>query len=204
MFKRRRSVREYSAEEVPEEVLRRVLEAARWAPSAHNAQPWRFVLIKDKEVKLRLARRMAQEWEKDLKADGVPPEVRRKLTEGSIKTFASAPAVLVACLTMEGMDEYPDERRRRLEYLMAVQSVAAAIENVLLAASAEGLGSCWFCAPLFCQPAVQEVLGLPSGVEPQALIALGYAKSPSPPPPRKPLRELVRVDGWEGEGCSPF
>ena len=190
-LKGRRSVRKYLEENVPGTVLRRVLDAARWAPSAHNAQPWRFILICDSKVKRRLAEAMALEWEKDLREDKVPREEREKLVSPSVEAFAGAPALIVACLTMEEMHKYPDKKRREAEHLMGVQSVAAAIQNLLIAAYAEGLGACWFCAPLFCQETVKEILDLPKQFEPQALITIGYPAEKPKAPPRKPLKTVL-------------
>jgi nitroreductase len=75
---------------------------------------------------------------------------------------------------------------------MAVQSVAMALQNLLLAAHAEGLGACWMCAPLFCPDAVQTALDLPDDWEPQALISLGYPAGPGKQRPRKPLADVAR------------
>ncbi len=200
VLRERRSVRALEQRPVPRELLLKVLDAARWAPSAHNAQPWRFVVITDDKVKLALAKAMGEAWERDLLSDGVPGEVARALVEESIRRFRRAPVLVLACLTMEDMHEYPDERRRRAEHAMAVQSVAAAVQNLLLAAHVLGLGACWYCAPLFCQEVVREVLGLPGHVEPQALVALGFPAESPEPPPRKPLEEVVHWERW-GQGA---
>jgi len=196
IIKNRRSVKEYSSREVSKEVLFRILEAGRWAPSAHNAQPWRFIILKDSANKQKLAENMARRWNEDLSKNGVPKEHRESLIRASVELFGNAPVVIVACLTMEGMDEYPDDQRKKTEYVMAVQSVAAAIENILLAAHGEGLGSCWFCAPLFCQDIVRKTLKIPKQVDPQALITLGYPANKPNPPPRKPLEDIVHQDFW--------
>jgi len=200
LIKNRRSVRDYKPREVPNKVLLEILEAARWAPSAHNAQPWRFIVVRDPHVKRKLAEAMATRWDKDLIKNGVPHENRESLLETSIRRFANAPILIIACLTTEDMDKYSDKRRRKIEYIMAVQSVAAAIENMLLAAHAYGLGSCWFCAPLFCQDAVQKVLKLPHHVEPQALVTLGHSDKRLEPPPRKFLQKIVFRDRWREVG----
>jgi nitroreductase len=76
---------------------------------------------------------------------------------------------------MEAMDNYSDEKRSKNEYVMAVQSVAMAGQNLLLAAHAEGLGACWLCAPLFAPEAVHGALEMPQSWEPQGLILIGYA-----------------------------
>jgi F420 biosynthesis protein FbiB-like protein len=75
---------------------------------------------------------------------------------------------------MVDMDRYPDPERSAAERLMAVQSTALAVQNLLLAAHAEGLGACWMCAPLFCPDVVSAQLNLPEDWEPQALITIGY------------------------------
>lgn len=192
----RRSVRRYRFEAVPNDVLTRLFEAFSFAPSAHNAQPWHLILIKDPDIKLRLAEGMGRAWRADLEADGVElSEVDRRVKE-SIRTFFNAPALIVVCLSMEDMHKYPDERRSRAEYVMGVQSVAAAIQNLLLEAYAEGLGACWFCAPLFCQEVVRDVLGIPKQVDPLALITLGYPAEEPKPPPRKSLSQFIHFDRW--------
>ena len=164
LIKGRRSVRKYSSKEVPRDILFNILEAARWAPSAHNAQPWRFIVITERSLKRKLAEQMADEWIKDMTRDGVQRDTREKLAKASVKQFTDAPVLIVACVTMEDMDTYPDGRRMTYEHIMAAQSLAASIQNILLAAHSEGLGACWFCAPLFCQDVVRKVLRIPEGV----------------------------------------
>jgi coenzyme F420-0:L-glutamate ligase/coenzyme F420-1:gamma-L-glutamate ligase len=198
VIKNRRSARRLSSEKVSWDVLRRVLDAGSWAPSAHNAQPWRFIVVMDNGLKKKLAEAMAEDWDKDLKEDRLIFEDRKHLTEASIKQFTSPPVEIVVCLAMEGMDAYPDEKRQKIEHTMAVQSVSASIQNLLLAASAEGLGACWFCAPLFCKETIRKVLGVPKNIEPQALITIGYPAEKPEAPQRKPLSEVVFKNYW---GC---
>lgn len=195
----RRSIRSFLSKEVPGDILREILEAAIWAPSAHNAQPWRFIIIADHGLKRRLAGVMAEEWDKDLRQDGLSREDRESLIKDSIERFTQPPIIILACLTMEDMDTYPDKRRSEAEYLMAVQSVSASVQNLLLAAYVEGLGACWFCAPLFCPAKVRDVLRIPENVDPQALITLGYPAEKPEAPPRKPLATVVYGNYW---GCS--
>jgi len=187
----RRTVRRFLRRPVEKELLERILEAATWAPSAHNAQPWRFYVLTDPDVKKRLAEEMAEAWGRDLERDGVPLEERRSLTSESVERITEAPVAVVACMTMRDMDRYPDERRMMAERTMAVQSVTAAVQNMLLAAHGLGLGACWMCAPLFCPDVVRRVLGMPEDVEPQALILLGYPAEEPEPPKRKPLSEVT-------------
>ncbi len=196
VIKGRRSVRKYLKEDVPEDALGRALEAATWAPSAHNAQPWRFIVIKDESIKHELAKSMAKEWDKDLAADGLPLKERERLTRSSIERLTEAPILILACSTMKAMHAYPDERRMAAERTMAVQSVAAAVQNLLLALHVEGLGACWICAPLFCQDVVREALRIPKDVEPQALITVGRPAESPKPPSRRPLGDIVHLNRW--------
>ena len=139
---------------------------------------------------------MAGRWEIDMSRDGVPPEERESLIEAPIKQFSGAPIVIIACLTMEDMDVYPDERRKQVEHIMAVQSVAATIENLLLAAHSAGLGGCWFCAPLFCPDTVRKTLNIPEHVDPQALITLKYPTTKPDPPLRRALKDTIYENCW--------
>jgi PPOX class probable F420-dependent enzyme len=184
----RRSVRSYLPTEVPEEHVERVLEAARWAPSPHGRQPWRFAVITKKETKERLAETMGEEWRANLEMDGQEPEVVEKRLEGSRRRLLDAPVLLLLCLYLEDLDTYPDADRQANETMMAVQSLGAAAQNALLAAYELGLDTGWMCAPLFCPDKVVKALGLDTDLVPQALITLGYAEAD--PPKRRPRRLL--------------
>jgi F420 biosynthesis protein FbiB-like protein len=170
----RRSIRRYSAEPVPVDVVEQLLNAAIWAPSAHNRQPWRFVIISTYPAKHRLAAAMGEQLQRDLAADGRPPEFITRDAGRSYVRLTQASVLILLSLTMADMDVYSDERRSRNEAMMAVQSTAMAGQNLLLAAHALGLGACWVCAPLFCPEVVREALDLPVDWEPQGLVTLGY------------------------------
>jgi len=190
-FRERRSIRRYTEHAVAPETVERLLEAARWAPSAHNRQPWRFVVIQTSSVKRTLAEVMAARLRADRLADGDPPEAIAQDATRSQSRILNAPVLILLCLTMAEMDTYPDRRRRKAEFVMGVQSVALAGQNLLLAAHAEGLGACWLCAPLFCPDTVRAALDLPPDWEPQALITLGYPAGAGKPAVRRPLAELL-------------
>ncbi|MDX1662895.1 MAG: nitroreductase family protein [Candidatus Promineifilaceae bacterium] len=170
----RRSIRRYEPRPVPDELVEQILTAAMWAPSAHNRQPWRFVVTREMDTKERLARAMGSKLQRDLEADGVPEAVIAKDVNRSYERITKAPVLVLICLSMLDMDRYPDELRQRNEWIMAAQSTAMAGENLLLAAHALGLGACWMCAPLFCPDTVKETLALPDDWEPQGLITLGF------------------------------
>jgi len=177
-------------------MIKCLIEAAIWAPSAHNSQPWRFIIIEDFETKVKLAEAMADRWMIDLERDGISVSERLKLREESIKRFAESPIIIIACVSLEDMDRYPDSRRQKCEWTMATQSLSAAIQNLLLAVSVYGLGACWHCAPLFCKEEVRKVLGIPVDVEPQALVTVGYPAENPPAPKRFPLSKVTFKDHW--------
>jgi PPOX class probable F420-dependent enzyme len=188
----RRSVRRYLPKEVSDETLTRVLEAARWAPSPHGRQPWRFAVLRRGETKERLAGAMGEEWRANLEMDGQGAEVVERRLEGSRRRLLDAPVLVLLCLYLEDLDEYPDAGRQRGETTMAVQSLGAAAQNALLVAYDLGLDAGWMCAPLFCPERVVEALGLDQNLVPHALLTLGYAEGD--PPKRRgrlALDELV-------------
>lgn len=170
----RRSIRRYTDRPVSREVVETLLSLAIWSPSAHNRQPWRFAVTEQGERRERLAQAMGEQLRADLTVDGVSAEAIAADTGRSYARITAAPIVIIAALSLIDMDHYPDPRRSAAEHLMAVQSTAMTVQNILLAAHAEGLGACWMCAPLFCPEVVRDALALPDDWQPQALITLGY------------------------------
>jgi coenzyme F420-0:L-glutamate ligase/coenzyme F420-1:gamma-L-glutamate ligase len=188
----RRSVRRYLQKRVPEDIVERVLEAARWAPSPHGRQPWRFAVLTRDETKERLADAMGEEWRANLEMDGQRAEIVEKRLEGSRRRLLDAPVLVLICLYLEDLDTYPDAERQSGETTMAIQSLGTAAQNALLAAYDLGLDAGWMCAPLFCPEKVVEALGLDARLVPHALLTLGYADGDPPKRrPRMPLHELV-------------
>lgn len=169
----RRSVRRYLPGPIARAVIERLLLAATQAPSAHNRQPWRFAVLADAADKEILAAAMGQRLRQDRTADGDDPQAIEADVGRSYARLTEAPAVIVVCIDTRDMDQYPDERRRNAEHLMAVQSTAMAAQNLLLAAEQEGLGACIMCAPLFCPEVVVDALGLPEAWQAQMLVTLG-------------------------------
>lgn len=150
-----------------------LLQLAVCAPSAHNRQPWRSRVVIQQDEKAALARSMGACLRRDRLSDGEDVQIVENDVGRSYRRITSAPAIIVVCMSLQNMDHYPDLRRSEAETLMAVQSVAMAGQNLLLAIHAAGLGACWLCAPLFCPDAVREVPGLPEDWQPQGLITLG-------------------------------
>lgn len=191
LLKNRRSVRKYQARPVSRELIEQVLEAARWAPSPHGKQPWRFVILTRQEMKLQLADRMGDTWRQNLEMDGQDTETVNIRLEKSRERILNTPVIIIPCLYLEDLDRYPDERRQADETIMAIQSIGAAIQNMLLMAYDVGLDSGWMCAPLFCPEVVCEALDLDKRLIPHALITIGYAAADPKRRERLPLSSLI-------------
>ncbi|MCX7732975.1 MAG: nitroreductase family protein [candidate division WOR-3 bacterium] len=161
VIRRRLSVRAYKPDPVPEEVLNRILEAGRLAPSAKNLQPWKFIIIRDEKIRQALV-----------------PACRNQ------QFIAQAPVIICACALLEqawkGMGGY---------WSAAEIDVTIALEHIILAAASEGLGTCWIGA--FIEDEVRKVLAIPEGVKPVALTPLGWPAQEPRPRPRKELKEIV-------------
>ncbi|MGD8604019.1 MAG: nitroreductase family protein [Anaerolineales bacterium] len=188
----RRSIRWYQARPVDKGLLNAVVEAARWAPSAHNRQPWRIVVLTKPEAKLRLARVMADRLRRERLADGDNADEVADDVQRSVNKLQQAAALIVVFVTMEAMDHYADQRRNRLEHLMAVQSTAMAGQNMLLMAHSLGLGACWVCAPMFADQEAKAALDCPADWEPQGLITIGWPQEIPAARERKTLEEITR------------
>ena len=159
----RRSVRRFLDRGVDDELLMELLDAARWAPSAGNLQPWEFVVVRDPELKKDLARAALSQM-----------------------FIAQAPAVIVVCAdALRSASIYGT----RGSTLYCIQDTAAATQNMLLAAYSRGLGTCWVGA--FREDAVGRLIDAPAGVRPVAIVPVGYPAEKPKPPPRRSLSEIV-------------
>jgi len=187
----RRSLRQLAERPVPRELIDEVLAFACMAPAPHHTRPWRYVIV-SQERREALAEAMGQAWRADLLRDGRPEALIARLLRKSHRQITQAPALILACLTHEGLREWPDDRRTRNEWAMAQQSAGAGMQNLMLGAHALGLASYWISAPLFAPEAAAEVLALPDGYVAQAFIVLGYPAEDAAPKPR-PTADASRL-----------
>ena len=189
----RRSIRAFLPDPVPRDVLDGFVESACAAPAPHHSRPWRWVVVDTDDAKQQLATGMGERWRDDLAGDGVPPARVEDLVAASHAKITGAPAVVLGCLTWEGLDRYPDEARRRAEWGMALLSLGAAVENLMVAAADAGYASCWVAAPIFCPEAARDALDLDPEWLPHAMVVVGvpdpaYVGRPRPPVPLEELR----------------
>ncbi|MGW4112103.1 coenzyme F420-0:L-glutamate ligase [Actinosynnema sp. NPDC004786] len=181
----RRSVRSFAPSPVDVEAVRRAVGAALTAPAPHHTRPVRFVRLTAGRDELLDA--MAERWRADLRGDGLSEErIAARVARGDI--LRDAPEVVVPFLVREGAHAYPDERRAEAERTMFTVAGGAAVQGLLVALAAEGLGSCWVSSTIFCADVVRDVLGLPEGWEPLGAVAIGHPEQELTP------RELSGLD----------
>ncbi len=187
----RQSVRSFRAEPVDPRALRRAVGVALTAPAPPHPRPVRCVWLADRSVRQRLLDAMAQAWRADLRRDGLPDDaIARRVRRGDL--LRNAPEVLVPGAVPDGAHAYPDVRRQVAEETMFTVAGGAAVQGLLVALAAEGLGSCWIGSPLFCPDLVRAELALPPAWRPLGAIAVGYpTHSLQPRPARDPDDGLV-------------
>jgi len=167
-IKSRRSTRAYASDRVSDEEVRALIDAARRAPSAGNIQPWEFVIVRDAKIKERLSAAALDQ-----------------------KFIEEAPVVIVVCA---------DEDRSSWGYgsrgvhLYCLQDTAAATQNMLLAACAMGLGTCWIGA--FHEEMVERILKTPGGVRPVAIVPVGHPAERPRAPPKRSIGEIVHYESF--------
>jgi coenzyme F420-0:L-glutamate ligase/coenzyme F420-1:gamma-L-glutamate ligase len=183
----RRSVRHFATDPVDGALVQDLVALACAAPAPHHSRPWRFAHVTSGDARARLADAMSESWLEDLSADDRSVVEVDRLIKRSRAQVLDAPALLVACLALDETRTWPDERRRAAERDMFVQSLGAALQNILLAAVERGLVGYLKGAPLFCGPAVKQALDLPPDWHPAFLVLLGYPEDGHEQPPRPPV-----------------
>ncbi|RZQ62701.1 coenzyme F420-0:L-glutamate ligase [Amycolatopsis suaedae] len=190
----RRSVRSFTSEPVDPDVLRRAIGAALTAPAPHHTRPVRFVWLRSRPVRDKLLEAMRDRWRADLAGDGFTEEqITKRISRGDI--LFDAPEVVVPFLLPDGMHTYSDERRNACENTMFTVAGGAAVQGLLIALAAEGLGSCWIGSTIFAADTVRQTLDLAAGWRPLGAVAIGHpADGPAGPrPPREPGDWLVEL-----------
>ncbi len=167
----RRSVRDFLDTPVEKEKVGQILEAGKQAPSAGNQQTWKFILVREPGLRVQIANACVQQlW------------------------VGHAPVIIVVCAEVEKMKRFYEDRG---EHLYSIQSCAAAIENMLLAAHNLGLGACWVGA--FDEASITKILGIPEGIRPQAVIPIGYAARAPKEPPEYKLETVSYIEKWDSK-----
>jgi coenzyme F420-0:L-glutamate ligase/coenzyme F420-1:gamma-L-glutamate ligase len=182
----RRSVRHFTADSVPGQLIEEAVAEALTAPAPHHTRPVRFVWLSASRKPLLDA--MKEQWRADLLADGKPAEaVERRIARGQI--LYDAPEVVIPIMVPDGAHDYPDDARTAAEHTMFTVAAGAAVQGLLVALAVRGVGSCWVGSTIFAPDLVRAALDLPADWNPMGAIAIGY------PAEDAGLRDPADVEG---------
>ena len=191
-----RAVRQWTDEPVPEAAIRRIIEAATKAPSGSNLQPWGFVVVTDDAKRRVLADAIRTSFEQRFGGRRPDPEqiedpVQRRMMRGAFRLFddfAAAPVLIIPCL-VAAQSPAP-------EGLLAGSSIYPSIQNLMLAARAEGLGTVLTTPQDGIRDVLADEFGIPEEAVPVAIIPMGWPAVPFGPVKRKPVDEFLHWNGW--------
>jgi len=187
LIKKRRTIRKYKKKQIPKKILNKIIEAGRWAPSAENTQPWRFIILKEGEIKSNFIKKIKKEVysEKFLTSVNV-------LLKRSIKIIEEAPIIILVYNTHTFLEKVKKLGKvyEKPAYLSEIQSISAAIENMFLATTSLGIGMCWFNFPLLIKDEIEKFFKTKD--ELIAILTLGYPQEKGKRSKRKPISETVK------------
>jgi nitroreductase len=195
LIKKRRSIRKFLPDPIPEPDLDTIMDAATWAPSGTNFQNWRFIVVRSPELKHQM--RAAVEQQIEEYAAQIPSARGKKEFVAYSRYylfFTDAPAVVAVVMTPYEslvhriMERY--ELGNHATETVGIQGPSAAIQNILLMAHALGYGSCWMTGPLIARPALEKLLGIQAPDELLAMVPLGKPVAARNAPARKPLHTV--------------
>ena len=201
LLKSRRSIRAYKPDPIPDEYIKKIIEAARWAPSGGNSQPWEFVVIKRSDLKDRIAE-LFMKYQKPLREAELTrdnemrvPSLEREMAEPG---FKSAPVLIVLCGDPRVNEAFPLAVFQKLGNEVFISNLASAFLCMQLAARSLGLGSQWVSASgSFMEDDLKRLLNIPEGIKIYDMMAVGYpAYSLGPRSPRN-IEEMTHYDQYD-------
>jgi nitroreductase len=190
-----RAMRRLKSDPIPDAVLRQIMDATICAPSGGNRQGWSFLIIRDTTKRARLGELYREAWGELMKvpyyrgaATAAPDSPEGKMLASArhlSEHLGEAPVLVLACIGTDGRAT-----------ITTGASIYPAVQNLMLAARALGVGSCLTTIHKYRDPQVKELLGIPADVETAALIPLGYPLGKFARPPRRPVSEVAHADHW--------
>ncbi|MHA1233598.1 MAG: coenzyme F420-0:L-glutamate ligase [Promethearchaeota archaeon] len=192
ILKSRRSYKsEFKDKEISVKMIEDCIDIARWAPSAHNDQHWRYTIIEKGKIRESLIKKMNSKLKEDLKKDDKSDNDVFKKINKTRKQFLNSPYLILLSMDKHTLKNLSVNTQDFNEYIMGVQSVSASATYLLLAFENKGLSACWYCAPLFAKKIIKEVLKLPSSFVPMAFFTVGYSTKATKKPYRKELKDII-------------
>jgi nitroreductase len=187
-----RSVRQFKPDPVPRETLNKILEAASKAASGSNTQPWEFIIVQDPRMKARLTKPMLETWMKRLAGANLSARMREVYDQATemLRNTEKVPTIIFCCFDLNRVSKSEEVR---------YASVLPAVQNLMLAAHAVGLGTCLTVhgsTSTRGESEVKKILGVPDHVKIACLVYLGYPARKHGPPKRKPIDSFIHYDRW--------
>ena len=175
ILKNRRSYKlPLASRRVNRKIIEECIELARWAPSAHNGQFWRYIILERDNVRENLINKMNEKLRNDLHKDGKSKEFIKSKVERTRNNFMKAPILILLCLDTLELKKYPNSKRTQNEFFLGIQSISSSATYLLLAFEMKKLAVCWYCAPLFAKNIIKNSLQLPETYIPMAFFTVGY------------------------------
>lgn len=187
---RRRTIREFTDETVPDDIVLAAIDAAVSAPAPHHSEPWRFISLREGELRTRLLDAMREQWIHDLSSiDAYDEEsIARRIKRGDI--LRRAPLVVVPFVDLaDAAHDYPDTKRAGYERDLFIVAGGAAVQNFMVSLAAHGWASAWISSTMFCPEVVQASLDIETSWQPLGAIAIGR---PATDPPPRTARDASR------------
>ncbi len=176
---------------VDKKIIEECIELARWAPSAHNGQFWRYTILERDKTRVNLIDKMNEKLRNDLQKDGKSKEFIKLKIERTRNNFVKAPILIILCLDSLDLEKYPDPERTQNEFILGIQSISSSATYLLLAFEMKKLAACWYCAPIFAKDIIKESLQLPDTYIPMAFFTVGYPLKAVKAPNRKELKDIL-------------
>jgi coenzyme F420-0:L-glutamate ligase/coenzyme F420-1:gamma-L-glutamate ligase len=201
VLRARRSYKLQFSSKIPErEIIKDCIALAQWAPSAHNAQHWRYVILDKNSIRESLILDMNSKLREDLSRDGRSEEYIAQKISKTKRNFLEAPYLIILCLDEKELDIYHDKERIKNEFILGIQSIGASASYFLLALEVNSLAACWYSAPLFAREIVKRNLNLPKSFKPMAFFTVGYALEKAKPTTRKDIENVIyKIGEKDGE-----
>ncbi len=199
LFKKRRSIRKFKPDPVPDEYVDKIIEAARWAPSGANSQPWQFIVIKKDELRKRISAVIEENQDTTVKIELTRDEDIRFNFRPPLG-FGNAPVFILLLGDPRLKECYPLEVGLTHGDKTLESSQASAFLYMMLAAASLGLGAQWVTASgaPYPQAVIKKLLGVPKGLEIYDMMALGYPDMTPPPRLVRSKKEITHYDGYDG------
>ncbi len=187
-----RSVRRFKPDPIPRETIKTTLEAATKAASGSNTQPWEFIVVENPTMKARLAKPMLEKWLERLGGSGARGRMREVYDDATemLRNTEKVPVIIFCCFDLNRVSKSEEVR---------YASILPAVQNLMLAAHALGLGTCLTVhgsTPTRGEPEVKKILGVPDHVKIACLVYMGYPRRKHGAPRRKPVDRYTHYDGW--------